>query len=97
MTYDETREDIEQWEAEREAWDEEQAKTTIQSILDDLVATAFCKGQDWKKGDGSATSLDKDVDAAEKAIQKQIIKLIENCDHGNMLINKYALIEEVKK
>ena len=48
---------------------------SVEDVLSDLVATAFCKGQDWKKGDGGATSLDKDT---AKALD-QLYQLLESC------------------
>lgn len=35
--------------------DTEQEVATIDEILNNLGATLFCMGQDWTKGDGSAS------------------------------------------
>jgi hypothetical protein len=47
----------------------EAAMNKLEGILTDNAATLFAMGQDWTKGDGSASKVDVEVDKAKQQIK----------------------------
>lgn len=45
-------------------------------FIDDLGATLFCSGQDWKPGDGSASNVDVHCDKAKQRVKELMLELI---------------------
>lgn len=48
----------------------------LDDIVHDLASSTFCMGQDWDKGDGSATKVDEMADKAKAEIKTAMLELI---------------------
>ncbi len=49
----------------------------LDDVLTDMGSTLFCKGQDWKKGDGSASEVDSVCDKAKAEAKALMTELID--------------------